>query len=479
MRRLRTPPCLYHEDVLDQVLATITRYGLLPPGSRVGVAVSGGPDSIGLLHILLQLRERLDVHLVVLHLDHQLRGAESREDAEFVRQLARRAGIDSHIEHVNVAELAVGGNLEQTARDARREFFLRMIADGVVEVVATGHTLSDQAETVLFRLLRGTGPTGIAGVLPRTDDGIVRPLLGVSRSQVLDYLHEQRIAYRTDPTNQDRTYTRNRIRLDLIPDLQRLYNPGIEEQLAQAAELARGEELYWRREIARLAGMGFQRQAGAVVLSSEWLLAQPIAVARRLLRHAIQLIKGDLRQVEFAHVEQVLELAMHSEGHGRRQLPGVDVIRSFGLLRFAAIAIEPAPPRLTMVPLEVPGSVRIGPVGLVSELLQGSDWNCGYNEGEESGVVYTFLDWDRLEKPLTVRFWLPGDQYRPVGCTGVEKLKQMFQSTKVPLWERRFWPIIENKQGIVWSRKFGPAAGLQASRHSEQVLKIGEIVDGE
>jgi tRNA(Ile)-lysidine synthase len=391
--------------------------------------------------------------------------------------MAHRHGLDFHIEHADVAQLA--GNLEQTAREVRREFFRRMIASGVVDRVATGHTLSDQAETVLFRLLRGAGNTGLAGILPLTEDGIVRPLLGVSRDRVLAYLHENALSYRTDHTNLDRSLRRNRIRLDLIPELKRDYNPAVEEQLAQAAELARSEELYWQDEIAALAGQGFRRKAGTVILRGPWLLGHPLAVARRLVRRAIAEVRGDLRQIEFAHVEQVLELAKSAEGHGRRQLPGVDVLRSFEWLRFAPPGLDAGSPRLVAEPLDIPGVARIGSVCVVAQLLQGRNGNCGYNEGEEAEAGFSFLDWDRIEKPLTVRFWLPGDQYRPVGAAGPEKLKQMFQSGRVPLWERRFWPIIENGQGIVWSRRFGPAAGLEASERSGQVLKIGEIVDGE
>lgn len=466
-------------NVRDLVLDTIRRHTLLPAGCRTGVAVSGGPDSVCLLHILLELREQLGIQLAVLHLDHQLRGAESDGDAEFVRHLAQRHGLDFHLERAGVAQLALGHNLEQTARDVRRAFFRRLIASSVVDRVATGHTMSDQAETVLFRFVRGAGTAGIAGVLPRTEDGIVRPLLGASRSQVMEYLHANRLPYRTDRTNRDRSLMRNRIRLDLIPELKRDYNPAIEQQLAQAADLAQSEEQYWQTEIDRLAAQGFQRKAGTVIVRSPWLLGRPIAVARRLVRRAIAEVRGDLRRIEFAHVEQVLELAKDSEGHGRRQLPGVDVIRSFEWLRFAPLSLEAGPPRLVAAPLDIPGAARIGPVCVVAQLLQGRHGNCGYNEGEEAAAGCSLLDWDRIEKPLTLRFWLPGDQYRPVGAAGPEKLKQMFQSGRVPLWERRTWPIIESGQGIVWSRKFGPAAGLEASARSEQVLKIGEIVDGE
>lgn len=461
------------------MLDTIRRHALLPAGCRVGVAVSGGPDSVCLLHLLLTLRDTLEVELIVLHLDHKLRGPDSTEDAEFVRHLAHRHGLDFHLERADVAKLAAGQNIEQAARDARREFFTRMITNGVADRVATGHTLSDQAETVLFRLLRGTGTTGLAGILPRTSEGIVRPLIHIRRDQIMGYLHEQGIDFRSDRSNQDRSLSRNRIRLDLIPTLRSSFNPSIEEQLAQAADLARAEEAYWHDETVRRAAEGFVRKPSAVVIGCPWLLAQPLALARRLIRHAIHEVKGDLRQIGFGHVEQVLELARFSEGHGRRQFPGVDVFRSFDSLRFALQGADSHTPRIVSSALRIPGATRIGPICVVTSLLQGSDWNCGYNEGEDSGAGFSLLDWDRLEKPLTLRFWLPGDQIRPHGAAGPEKLKHLFQSRRVPLWERRFWPIIESGKEIVWSRGFGPAEGLQASRSSGQVLKIGEFVDGE
>src|SRR5438105_6744354 len=224
---------------------------MFQPGHSVGVAVSGGADSVCLLHVLLELAPRWDLRLSVLHLDHGLRGEESRGDALFVRELAGRLGLPVCIREVQVA--AAPDNLEQAARKARLAFFQERIASGSVERVALGHTRSDQAETVLFRFLRGSGTAGLAGIRPVTGDGLVRPLIAVDRADVTRFLRERGIPWREDSTNAGPQFARNRIRHQLLPQLAREWNPAIGEMLAHTADWALGEEAYWQNEIDRLA----------------------------------------------------------------------------------------------------------------------------------------------------------------------------------------------------------------------------------
>ncbi|MCS7024136.1 MAG: tRNA lysidine(34) synthetase TilS [Bryobacteraceae bacterium] len=462
------------------VLATIRRYAMVEPGQRLGVAVSGGPDSVCLLDVLVELRQTLRIDLAVVHLDHQLRGAESARDAEFVLELAHQLGLDCYLEKAQLERTERDENLEQACRKARRAFFTRLIRSGVVQRIATGHTRSDQAETVLMRLLRGAGTTGLAGILPVTAEGLIRPLLGVSRKQVLDYLQERNLSFRTDQTNQDRSLFRNRLRWEVIPILREQGNPAFEQQLAQLAELAQAEEAYWRQETARRAKEGLTTRPGSVFMRCSWLGEQPLALARRIIRHALEQVKGDLRRIECHHVEQVLELIRDHEGHGRCQLPELDVCRSFDWLRIARKEQPAEWPRGAACLLNVPGQTSLGPVQIETRLLPGVPGECGYNEGKGEASSFCFLNWDLLEKPLTLRFWLPGDEYRPGGAPGPQKLKQLFQTHRVPLWERRYWPVIEqggNGQ-IVWSRRFGPAEGFQACQSASLVLRVEEHGDG-
>src|SRR5579864_954304 len=220
-------------------------------GQRVGVAVSGGADSVCLLHVLVELGPRWNLRLSVLHLNHQLRGEESREDARFVAELAARLGLPFYLGEADVGRIArkSGDNLEQAARNERSRFFLDYLRSGAADRIALGHTRSDQAETVLFRFLRGSGSAGLAGIRPVTTDGFVRPLLNVDRANIEQYLRERNITWREDSTNLSLDFARNRIRRELLPMLEREWNPAIAETLAHTAEWAREEEAYWEAEI--------------------------------------------------------------------------------------------------------------------------------------------------------------------------------------------------------------------------------------
>jgi tRNA(Ile)-lysidine synthase len=442
-------------------------------GQRVGVAVSGGADSVCLLHVLRELAPRWNVHLSVLHLNHRLRGAESDGDAVFVARLAAEFGLGCVVRETELA--AEGDNLEQLARDARLRLFAGAIADGSVDRVAVGHTRSDQAETVLFRLLRGAGTAGLAGIRPVTTTGIVRPLLEVERAEVERYLRERGIAWREDSSNRSPQFARNRVRHGLLPQFAREWNPSISKTLAQMAEWAQAEEQYWEGEIDRLAVEHLVVRHGFVYASSDSLKDLPLAARRRLVRRAMELVKGSLRTIDFGHVEAVLRLASSSEGHGRLQAPDLDVIRSFDWLRFGPVIGDGLAARNYRIPVRVPGIFPVPwedfaiSIQLVEKLEISEPCESVYNK-EMVG-----LDWGRLSGSLELRNWRPGDQYQPLGNTGAEKIKTLFQEFRVPLWERRHWPVLLDGETIVWARRFGPATRFAAGGGASRILQVREI----
>ena len=459
--------------LLARIARFIERHAMFRAGQTVGAAVSGGADSVCLLHVLLELAPRWDLRLRVSHLNHNLRGEESRADAVFVTALANRLGLPVTVGEADFS--ATAGNLEQAAREARLRFFRERMAAGEVDCVALGHTLSDQAETVLFRFLRGAGSAGLAGIRPVTADGLVRPLLEVDRVEVEGFLRERGIAWREDSSNADPRFARNRIRHQLLPQLIRDWNPALAQTLAQTADWARAEEAWWEREVDRLAAGLLVPRGGAVYLQTGPLAALPLAAARRLVRRAIEIAKGDLRGVSFGHVGSILDLASGARGHGCAHAPGLAVLRSFDWLRFVipGAAAGPAPYRQ---PASVPGSLRIPGAGLEVrlELIEkpetSDDKDYVYNSGMGG------LDWQRLSGPLEWRSWRAGDRYRPSGSTGEEKVKTLFQRARIPVWERRGWPVLTDGPSIVWVRRFGPAAGYQACPDSRRVLAIREAV---
>jgi tRNA(Ile)-lysidine synthase len=455
-------------NLVVKVARTITHYEMFAQGDRVAVGVSGGADSVCLLEVLGELAAEWNLRLSVVHVNHHLRGAESDGDAEFVRALAAKRGLGFTGCDL---DLTGAGSLEQAARVGRLGFFHGLVERGDADRVAQGHTRNDQAETVLFRLLRGSGAAGLAAIRPVTEHGIVRPLIEVERAEVEAYLRERGIAWREDASNASPEFDRNRIRRQLLPQLAREWNPAIVETLARTAELALGEESYWRTEVARLGEMHLKSRDGAVLAPTVVLANLPVAAGRRLVRRAIEIAKGNLRGIAFGHVAEVLELAARERGSGRVHLPGLEVRRSFDWLRFGKG--PGAPPYCAQ--LDVPGVTKVpnGKCSISLEIVEKLE-TMGLTDN-----VYTSgmgcLDWALLSGPLEVRNWRPGDQYRPMGNSGVLKIKTLFQQARVPVWERAQWPVVTSESTIVWTRRFGPAAALAAHSGSSPVLTIREM----
>lgn len=456
--------------MLDRIAEYMARHRMFEPGQRVGVAVSGGADSVFLLHVLRELWPRWDLRLSVIHIEHGIRGAASMADAEFVRQLAANLGLPFHVREADVP--SISGNLEEAARNVRQAFYAELIAAGTVDRVATGHTRSDQAETVLYRILRGSGLTGLSGILPVTNGGLVRPLLEIDRNEIEQWLREHGSAWREDETNRDRTYARNRLRHEILPLLRDGFNPQLDAALSNLATLAQDEETYWKSQLLHAQPPIPNPQS--LVLPVSQLTGSPPALARRLVRRAMEMVKGDLRGIEFAHVERILEMVRSPNGHGRLQAPGIDICRSFDLIRLAlpddtGQACDFSIPLTIPAAMELPGSrTRI-----TLQILEKEE------RSQPCATLVSELDWQRFRRgrgapSLELRNWRPGDQYRRIGHSKPQKIKFFFQQARIPLWERGNWPIITYNEIIVWAGRFGAAAEFAADPEARCILQVSE-----
>jgi tRNA(Ile)-lysidine synthase len=450
---------------------------MLAAAQRVGVAVSGGADSVVLLHLLHRLRSEFAFELEVLHVNHHLRGAESDSDEAFVRELARELGLPALVEHA----AAPTSDIEQQARKQRRAFFQRAMSELALDRIALGHTRSDQAETVLFRLLRGSGLRGLAGMRPVTAGRFIRPLLTCSRNDVRAWARQQGIAWRDDSSNLDPSFTRNRLRLETLPALERSYNPNLETLLAQSADLAQAEEDYWQEQTERIYSPLVQRSHFGLQFDVVHLGSLHLALRRRVLRHAIAEVRGDLRTIEFEHVEALVRLCESLDGHNRAILPGVDALRSFGQLLLSPLGLRASEERDYQLPLQIGQECELpfqaGRIAL--QLL-----NCGdaqdicanFKKEQQHKVEVCNWDGDLLAvqghlPPLSVRNWRPGDVFERPGHAA-DKIKTLFQSGKVLLWERKHWPVVMAGAQIVWVRQFGGAAAVSAKPASRNLIRL-------
>jgi tRNA(Ile)-lysidine synthase len=467
-----------NHDVTDRVARTIEHYRMAASGRRIVIAVSGGADSVFLLHAL----HELSLAAAIVHINHHLRGAESDADEAFVRDLSHRFNLPLHVLDAPIDT----GNIEQEARRARYDFFQTQIAGGNCDAVATGHTLDDQAETVLYRFIRGAGTAGLSGILPVTQSDIIRPLIELRRTEIRAWLAERQILWREDSSNSDTDFVRNRIRAHHLPELTASLNPALPEALAATASWARAEEDYWNAELERLAPLHLTRAPETVLINTKPFLELPVAVQRRLLRHAIENVRGSLRGIDFRHVEAIRAMMFTREGSGRIQLPDLDIYRSFDWLRFAPIGYDARLERDFEAPLAVPGLTEV-PERLLTIETELARKSPVYNEGGESldrerseslnWEPSESLDWDCCSGGLALRNWRPGDQYQRRGSSGAEKIKTLFQEFRIPLWERRRWPVIVRGSSILWTRKFGVADEFAAGPESVNILTIREVME--
>lgn len=416
---------------------------MAPEGARLGVAVSGGADSVALLDIL----GRLGYRLHILHVNHQLRGRESDEDEQFVRQLGQQRGIP--VEVLRAPPPSSGENLEQALRRIRYAFFDQARRNLGLDRVATGHTLSDQAETVLLRLVRGAGVQGLCGIHPVTHRGIIRPLLETGRDDVRSYLRQRELPWREDSSNDDLQLERNRIRREILPRIREALNPRVEEALARAAALAWEDEHEWQRRTGQaVEELGPLRIP--LVVEAAWLRGLGPALGRRVIRRLLAEAAGSDRRLTMRHMDAVWRLAAAPEGSGRLRLPGAEAWRSLGWIRFgpAGWKSSPAP---TEAVLETWGEARLGGWSLLVSQSPPSDAAACYAEISE-------LDGAAAAFPLKLRFRRPGDRFQPAGREAPAKVKELLQRAGIPSWERDEWPMVESGGRLAWCRGFGAAA---------------------
>lgn len=467
-------------DILHRFAEILRTHRMVCDGDRVGAAVSGGADSVALLHLLTQVAAEFGIEIAAVHVNHHLRGAESNGDEAFVRDLALRLKVRFIREDADVSNAS--GNLEQAARDARRSIFHSLVADAHIDRIATGHTLSDQAETVLFRLFRGAGVTGLAGMRAASADGPFRPLLFFKREETREWLRTNHLSWREDSSNMDLRFRRNYLRHELIPQIRAELNPNVERVLAGVAFRAQAEENYWQSLIEPLFARFAKPFGRGIIGDVLFLQNQHLAIQRRLLRRACQEAKGNLRELDGSHVDALLAICASTEGNDRLLIPGLDALRSYGRLRLAPPLGPNDQKRHYRVPLglgvdtELPfnaGSIRLD---LVREVHKTQPFYVNV-KGETGCAETAELNLEAIESGggldnLVVRNWEPGDEYRRTGHLGSQKIKALFQQEKIFLWERRHWPVLELRDEIVWGRRFGPAHRFAAGSSGGPVLLV-------
>jgi tRNA(Ile)-lysidine synthase len=456
------------DRIVKKVSRMIARHRMIAPGEGVLAAVSGGPDSVCLLDVLHRLQGDLGARLTVAHFDHGLRPEADADETRFVKELAASCGLEVVVKRADPPLDPNSPSLEEKARDLRYGFLQEVKAACGAHKVATGHTCNDQAETVLMRLLRGSGLEGLSGIRPVRQDGVIRPLLALTRDEVIAYLDHRRLAYATDASNFEPAYLRNRIRLHLLPHLE-AYQPRIIEILARTAEIARGDN-DWMDEQAR-AWIVTQGEVGpgGPILPVSALAALPEPFGNRVIRTALRMTAGGLRRIGRVHIEAIRRMAGSPRPQARAILPGgLLVRRTYNRLIFSKGDLPPTDSYCVF--LEYPGIFYIETLGCALTMEETTPDQAPKDLHTDPWTAY--IDADRVGFPLMLRNFRPGDRLIPLGMTGHKKVKDLFVDMKIPADLRTRIPILVQGTRVVWVCGLRMDDGFRITSSTTRVLKV-------
>lgn len=445
--------------LVGQVARIAQTKQLFGRGDRILVAVSGGPDSVALLALLAALAPSWNLSIWAIHFNHGLRGDESDEDAQFVADLCRQLEIRLICERIALKHRSPAASgprkrlsLQEAAREARYEALLRVGASLGVDKIALGHTADDQAETLVMWMLRGAGAAGLSGIPPLRESTFIRPLLTITRRDILAYLQEQGLQFRVDSSNAKPLYLRNRIRHELLPVLKQ-FNPAVIEVLKRQAEILREEDLYLEQVVAEQVARLVREddENGELVMDRGNLLALPIALQRRIIRALVRRA-GKLRNgPRFEAITAILEKVIGGRSGAALTIHNVLVRRDYSVIRFRSSRRDAHSSvwetSIIDLPLPVPS---IQPWPLTRQLIRVRLSDADHIQALTRSENTAMLDAERLTMDLRVRVWKPGDSFQPLGMSGRKKLQDYFADIKLSRDERRRVPLVVAPEGIVW-----------------------------
>jgi len=460
------------DSLREQVQETIRRYQMIQGGERVLVAVSGGPDSVGLLHLLSSFRDELGIDLAVAHLNHQLRGEQADQDEAYVRRLCGGWNLPCYVSSQDIAERA-SLSLEEAGRCARYEYFSAVADEHEFDRVALGHTATDRVETLLINLLRGLGLYGLRSI-PPVRGMFIRPLITTRREAMAEYCQHYSLDPRCDESNLEPSeFLRNKIRLELLPLLGEEYSEDPHEALRRVIRAAE-EELAWTEplveaEFAEVASVG----ADKVGLNRQRLSELPAGLQHRLLRRAIVELLGAATDVGEVHYDALRELVDQGQTGAQLHLPGKVLARigytELELLCGEKVQRQPEGNESWCYELSVPGTVEIPEVGrLVAQPV--ADQPSELGDAAEDHII---ADADAAGSVLYVRNWRPGDCMQPLGMSGHKKLQDLFVDEKVPQQRRGCIPLVVDSQDrIIWAVGLRMGEKFRVTEDTTKLLKL-------
>ncbi|MCF8067269.1 MAG: tRNA lysidine(34) synthetase TilS [Desulfobacterales bacterium] len=465
--------------ILQTVEKTIITNKLFQPGDRVLIAVSGGQDSVLLLHVLSALASQLSISPGIAHLNHGIRGQEAKRDSVFVEQLAQRFGMPFFYKKENVEDYSVTHrlSLEEAGRVVRYKFFRQIMTLHGYSRLALGHHADDNSEQVLMYLLRGSGPLGASGIRPVRDGGVVRPLINIYRTDIEAYVRENRLKYVEDTSNLDTRFVRNRVRHELIPLLASGFNKNVKKSLNRFASILSCED-EWIEKIIQpeFDRVIVNKDTGKFQISNDIFKTFHLALKRRILRKIIALVKGDLRRIRFDHIDAII-MQVEKTGYAEHHLPGqIRVIFEsqctiFQKEKKTLRSVDPVYKENSSYyyTIDLPGTIQIREINATISL---SEMEKGKTPDFSScGKDTVFFDMDAMTFPLIIRTFVPGDRFIPLGMKGSQKVKKYFIDHKVSRLKRATVPIVLSADRIIWVAGHRIDNSVKVNPDTKRILK--------
>ncbi len=456
----------------DRVRRAIEQYHLFHEGDRIIVGVSGGLDSMVLLYLLNSFIQPFHLNLIVAHVNHGLREGESEREAEFVQSVASRWGLTFEYGKFDVREFQkrAGLSLEDAARRVRFKFFEKLLEKHQAQKIALGHHADDQVETILLRLLRGAGVKGLKGMLPIREGKVVRPLLGIWREEIESFAKEKGIPYLIDSSNIQRDYLRNRIRLDLIPWIEKEYQPHFKKVLLRTSRILQIEDDFLEKEAEKaVQRLVKEEEDGFSFIFSDFQILHP-ALQWRVIERLLK-ISGFVEDGEKIGINQrrIFERLSYPSASFTIQLQeGLFIEKKYNLVFFKKGNVEPLPP--FEVELRVPGLTYIKEIQREVQ-IEINDREFLKEEIEPSSSV-ALLDLQTIRFPLKIRNFRPGDRFQPLGMKGTQKVKEYFIDHKIPRTERSRIPLLISGDRIVWIVGHRIDERFKITPETKEVLRV-------
>ncbi|MDP4092290.1 MAG: tRNA lysidine(34) synthetase TilS [Bacillota bacterium] len=458
-----------------KVLETIKEHRLIEENSKIVIGVSGGPDSICLLSILNSLSSELGISLAAVHINHMLRGEDALKDEEYVREFCSKAGIPVFVEHCDIKALARNQSLsiEEAGREARYNEFYKIAEKISAKAIAVAHNSNDQAETVLMNIIRGTGLTGLKGMDYKRGI-IIRPLLNVTREEIEEYCKSHNLNPRTDSSNFENYYTRNKIRLELLPAVRDIFKTDISRRILRMSELIREDADFIEDTVIKVYNNCILKQdSNSVELRIDALKANHPAIVKSVLRKAIEGLKGDLKGIEYIHIRNIIEMLNCGKTGMEVHIPGgLRAGTSYDILHIYFESSLYICEDFEAV-LKVPGTTEVlnGKYIFETFLFGNGKDNYRFSEDQQNSSEQYF-DYDKFRKEAFIRTRKQGDIFKPYKSNGTKKLKEYFIDNKVPRELRNKTPLIGVENEIVWITGYRTSDKFKVTENTKRVLKI-------